>query len=89
MLLGLKHVYLTSTRQYQSKPHDKPYHFQESVFDLLTQLYGNGDVVGAKPAGMERRDVLNVLTGFMQPMRKGCIDCFVPETDALPNIPRP
>lgn len=34
------------------------------------RLYGNGDVAGVMSAGMGRRDVLNVLTGLMQPMRK-------------------
>jgi hypothetical protein len=70
MSLDLKHVDLTSFKQYQSKPYCKPYHLQKSAFDLLTRLHGNGDAVGAMFAGVGIRYVLNVLTGFMQMMRK-------------------
>ncbi|HDC4770065.1 TPA: hypothetical protein O8U57_004254 [Enterobacter asburiae] len=71
MSLDLKHVDLTSSRQCKGKPpHHKLYRHQKIAFHLLTPLYGNGDVAGAMSAGMGRRDVLNVLTGFIQLMRK-------------------
>lgn len=78
MSLGLKNVDSISTRRYRSKPHHKLYRHYKSAFHLLTRLYGNGDVAGVMSAGMGRRYVLNVLTGFMQLMRKGCIDSLVP-----------
>ncbi|KGM26968.1 hypothetical protein KS18_17430 [Photorhabdus luminescens] len=70
MSLDLKNVDSTSTRQCKSKPHHKLYRLHKSAFHQLARLYGNGDVARAMSAGMERRDVLNVLTGFMQLMRK-------------------
>jgi hypothetical protein len=70
MSLDLKNVDSTSTRQCKSKPHHKLYRLQKSAFYRLTLLYGNGDVAGAMSAGMGRRYVLNVLTGFMRLMRK-------------------
>ncbi len=70
MLLGLKHVDLTSSKQYQNKPRQKLPHIQKSAFDLLKRRYGNGNAAGATFVGMERRYVLNVLTGFIQLMRK-------------------
>ncbi|EBS4652757.1 hypothetical protein ECA91_12215 [Salmonella enterica subsp. enterica serovar Mbandaka] len=70
MSLGLKHVDLTSSKQYQNKTRQKLSRLQKCAFDLLTRRYGNDDAAGAMFTGMGRRDVLNVLTGFMQLMRK-------------------
>lgn len=66
----LKNVDSISTRRCRSRPHHKLYSLQKIVFILRTRLYGNGDVAGAMSAGMGRRDVLNVLIGFIQLMRK-------------------
>jgi len=70
MSLNLKHVDLTGTKRYKNKPHHKPYRRHKSAFHRLTRLSGNGDAAGAMSAGMGRRYALNVLDGFMQPMRK-------------------
>lgn len=70
MSLGLKHVDLTRSGQYQRKPHHKPYRRHKSAFHRLTRRYGNGDAAGAMSAGMGRRHALNALTGYMQLMRK-------------------
>lgn len=62
MLLGLKYVDLTSSKQYQNKPRQKLTHLQICAFDLLTRRYANGDAAGAILTGMGTRFVRNVAT---------------------------
>ena len=62
MLLGLKHVDLASSKQYQNKTRQKLSRLQKCAFDLLTRRYGNGDAAGAILTGMGTRFVRNVAT---------------------------